>query len=222
MIFALVNDKAYRPTITLRWFQMVPRRQRDYNIGGDTQTGECVSDFLLFLVAAVWCGSDGEGRPRQQCTGVCPAGRQPGVHGHVGTVRLPRRAPPTHGHAQPVAPQHQPQQQLQLWRGRRHCAHMTSPPPGLRPLVTKRRRGRRWPPCAKPTRRSRDGITTAVADSGRCFLSFACTTANHKHRKRNKEVTETHIKEDKKTETDNIMKKTRGRDFLARLPADTH
>ncbi len=46
------------------------------------------------------------------------------MRGHAGSVRLPRRALPAHGHAQPVAPQHQPQQQLQQRRER--SAHMTT------------------------------------------------------------------------------------------------
>ena len=80
----------------------------------------------LSLSLSVRRGSDGEGRPRQQCDGVRSAGQQSGVRGHAGSVRLPWRALPAHGHAQPVAPQHQPQQQLQQRRERR--AHMTRTP----------------------------------------------------------------------------------------------
>ncbi|KAG8004401.1 hypothetical protein GBF38_008585 [Nibea albiflora] len=39
---------------------------------------------------------------------------------------------PAHGYAQPVAPQHQPQQQLQQHRQRR--AHMTTPSPPDKPV----------------------------------------------------------------------------------------
>lgn len=69
-------------------------------------------------------GPVGEGRPRQQRHCLRPTGQQSGVRGHSGSVRLSGRALPAHGHAQPVTPQHQPQQQLQQHRERR--AHMSS------------------------------------------------------------------------------------------------
>lgn len=69
-------------------------------------------------------GPFGEGRPRQQRDGLRPTGQQSGVRGHSGSIRLSGRALPAHGHAQPLTPQHQPQQQLQQHWERR--AHMTS------------------------------------------------------------------------------------------------